>query len=378
MALAGTEARPQRYSADPSHGEDRLPPHPRGSAPFRKQMEVGNQKLESRYRSIAKWTLGFTLAVILWGALVRIEGAGAGCGNNWPLCNGEMIPHAAAAKTLIEFTHRMTVTASTIGVIAQVVLAFLAFRRSHPARLLSVLALVFFISEAAIGAGLVLFDHVAGDTSIARGYWVAGHLCNTFLLVGFLLLATLAGEKRASEPGGAPGSGWCDVAPRGQLASALGALVLGVMIVGALGAVAALSDTLFPAKSLAEGLEADFAPSRHAFLAIRSFHPAAAVVVALGGLALAGACSRSGFPNVRRWATRLGGLIALQVIAGGINVILLAPAPLQLFHLLLADAVWICAVALGWALYASRAVSAAHASDEVSIAPAHAPPAISR
>ena len=30
----------------------------------------------------------------------------AGCGNHWPLCNGEVVPQAPAVATLIEFTHR--------------------------------------------------------------------------------------------------------------------------------------------------------------------------------------------------------------------------------------------------------------------------------
>ena len=37
------------------------------------------------------------------------------------------------------------------------------------------------LSEAAIGAGLVLLQRVAGDTSASRGYWISGHLINTFL-----------------------------------------------------------------------------------------------------------------------------------------------------------------------------------------------------
>jgi cytochrome c oxidase assembly protein subunit 15 len=48
-----------------------------------------------------------------------------------------------------------------------------------------------------------------------------------------------------------------------------------------------------------------------------------------------------------RTTTRaLLGLVALQLIAGGMNVVLLAPVWLQLAHLLLADAVWIAYVFL--------------------------------
>ena len=40
--------------------------------------------------------LAYNVAVILWGAYVRATGSGAGCGNHWPLCNGEIVPRAPA------------------------------------------------------------------------------------------------------------------------------------------------------------------------------------------------------------------------------------------------------------------------------------------
>ncbi len=50
--------------------------------------------------------VAYNLVVVLWGALVRATGSGAGCGGHWPLCNGEWTPHSPAIATLIEFTHR--------------------------------------------------------------------------------------------------------------------------------------------------------------------------------------------------------------------------------------------------------------------------------
>ena len=52
--------------------------------------------------------LGFNVAVVLWGAYVRATGSGAGCGQHWPLCNGDILPVAPTLKTIIEFTHRVT------------------------------------------------------------------------------------------------------------------------------------------------------------------------------------------------------------------------------------------------------------------------------
>ena len=50
--------------------------------------------------------VGYNVLVILWGALVRATGSGAGCGNHWPLCNGQVIPLSPRLDTMIEFTHR--------------------------------------------------------------------------------------------------------------------------------------------------------------------------------------------------------------------------------------------------------------------------------
>jgi cytochrome c oxidase assembly protein subunit 15 len=57
------------------------------------------------------------IAVILWGTLVRATGAGAGCGNHWPLCNGTVMQHSASVNTLIEFTHRLTSGLSFFAVV---------------------------------------------------------------------------------------------------------------------------------------------------------------------------------------------------------------------------------------------------------------------
>ena len=52
--------------------------------------------------------LVYLIFVIIFGSFVRATGYGAGCGSSWPLCNGEIVPHAPHLKTLIEFSHRLT------------------------------------------------------------------------------------------------------------------------------------------------------------------------------------------------------------------------------------------------------------------------------
>ena len=82
-----------------------------------------------RFAKIAWLTVGVTVFVILWGAVVRATGSGAGCGNNWPTCNGEVVPLSGSAETAIEFVHRITSAGLGLLILGLVVLA----RRSFPA-----------------------------------------------------------------------------------------------------------------------------------------------------------------------------------------------------------------------------------------------------
>ena len=301
------------------------------------------------YRAFSWFTLAFTLAVVLWGAFVRATGSGAGCGDHWPVCNGEVVPRAPGLQTLIEYTHRLT---SGLALVLTVVLCAWGLRahaKGHPVRRAAVFSLVFMLTEAAVGAGLVLFKMVAHNESIARAFWMALHLFNTFLLVGALALtAWFAGgrERLSWRRQGLTG---------GLLLGSLG----GLLVLGVTGAIAALGDTLYPATSLAHGLAQDVSPTAHVLLRLRVLHPVLAALVGAGVVFSAAMVARlRPSPAVRRAALQLGVLYGLQLLAGTLNVVLLAPVWLQLAHLLLADLVWIVLVRLsaaGLALGAPRA-----------------------
>jgi len=200
-----------------------------------------------------------------------------------------------------------------------------------------VLQLVFMLMEGAVGAGLVLLQYVAHNPSLARAFWMAAHLINTFLLIGAqTLTAWFAGGRSR-------------LTLRGQgLAGALaGAGLVALTLLGVTGAIAALGDTLFPATSLTEGFQQDVSETAHVLLRLRVLHPMLAIGV--GGLVVAIANVlvrlRPG-AAVKRGATLLGILYAVQLGAGVTNLVLLAPVWMQLIHLLLADLVWISLVRL--------------------------------
>ena len=290
---------------------------------------------------LAWFTLGWNVLVILWGAVVRATGSGAGCGAHWPTCNGSVIPLAPTVGTLIEYSHRLT---SGVALVLVALLFYLVQRHREPghlARFWSAASMVLILSEAAVGAGLVLFERVASDTSTARGYWISGHLINTFLLLAALTLTARFSDfpSRGFSKDIGPLQATFPSAGRG-LPTILA--VLALVATGISGAIAALGDTLFKAASLREALAQDFSEASHIFLRIRILHPVIALIG--GGLVLTVAyrimTSNPNRPKARKLGLSLAVLVLTQWFLGLTNLVLLAPTWLQIVHLLVADLVW--------------------------------------
>lgn len=310
----------------------------------------------TRNRGVSRFAWGvlaYNLLVIAWGAFVRASGSGAGCGAHWPLCNGVVVPHEPSTATLIEVSHRLTSGLAVVLVIALLVVVMRSVPRGHPSRRAAIASTAFIFAEALIGAGLVLFELVAHDASMKRGLSMILHLSNTFLLLGALAItAWCLTPKAASDHPPPPRSGASSLV-KPALYLALG----GILVLGASGAIAALGDTLFPSRSLVEGVAQDLSPVAHVFLRLRVLHPflalgVGAIVFAAATLTRVTATS----PRVQLLSRVATVAFATQFAAGLMNLFLLAPVPMQLVHLLLADATWISLVLLAWeALYGERA-----------------------
>lgn len=291
----------------------------------------------SRLSRFAWLVLAYNVAVIAWGAYVRASGSGAGCGSHWPLCNGVVVPQSPSVATLVEFSHRLTSGLALIAVVALLIWIGRACPRGHPARLGGVLSLFFMLTEAAVGAGLVLFQLVADNASMARAMFMAVHLLNTFILLGCLSLTAWWLS------GGAP----IQFAGRSHRVAGVVAGCIALLIVSSSGAVAALGDTLFPSSSLSEALRADLSATSHILIQLRVLHPVLAIAAALALIAGAPRLARGHGPLALRFRSVVVALTTLQVMLGFVNVILLAPVWLQLVHLIVADAIWIAWVLLG-------------------------------
>jgi len=286
---------------------------------------VGNTRFFARY---AWGVLIYNILVVLWGAYVRATGSGAGCGSHWPLCNGEVVPRAPRLETIIEFTHRLTSGVAGLLVLALLVWAVRLFPRGHVVRRTAWLSLVLLLVEAALGAGLVLFQFVGQNASLARAAYLAAHLANTQLLLAALVAtAWLAARKRGPQR-----------PPRAVLAALPVALLVGIS-----GAIAALGDTLFPATSVAAGIRQEFSAAASTLLRLRLLHPILAVA---GGMYLISAAVSAirAAPAARAAGWTLAALTLVQLAAGAVNVVLLAPVWMQIFHLLLADLLWVALV----------------------------------
>jgi len=287
----------------------------------------------------AAWgVLAYFMVVIMWGGLVRATGAGAGCGNHWPLCNGTVMQHSASAETMIEFTHRITSGISLLAVIGLAIWTFRRTERSHLARIAAVASVAFTLIEAVLGALLVKLGLTAQSQSPLRPAYLALHLTNTLLLLAALTLtAHLLGRSRGFLRKDVRVS-----APFGAIAG-----ILTIMAVGVTGSLAALGDTLFPASSLGLALAQDFSASGGWLVRWRWTHPGIAFAASIFLIwLLVRAARRTTLWDNRGLSAFVLLALAAQYLLGLLDVVLLAPVWLQVAHLLGADVLWAALVVL--------------------------------
>ncbi|MGC4070526.1 MAG: COX15/CtaA family protein [Polyangiaceae bacterium] len=322
-----------------------------------------NRRL-ARLAWLLVWFVG---AVILFGAVVRVTGSGAGCGVHWPTCQGEVFHLPRRLETAIELFHRVTSGLSFLGVVALGVVFARQLPRGHAARRWATWAILFIVVESLIGAVLVLYGLVVGDRSVARAFMVPVHLANASLLMASLVLAARAATHpvsistlfRASE------SKWCQV------------LLGGLLVTSMLGAVTALGDTLFPPDArlgVSERLFLDQGTRAHFLERMRIVHPAVALLVSglTIRLALGVRLDPSQSAETRRLSTSIAAVTAVQVAAGTLNVWLRAPAPMQIVHLGFALALF-CLVVLLWAQLGEQEERSSHAKPSTQPRPSKSP-----
>jgi len=149
-------------------------------------------------RSLALTSTGLAYVLVVLGGVVRITGAGMGCGDDWPLCNGRLIPRFDDAKTLLEWSHRMVALALTALVVWTAAVAVLERRATgghgrggtlRPA----LWALTLLALQVALGAITVALELPAASVIL--------HLAVAMALMAALLMTALrATDDSLREP----------------------------------------------------------------------------------------------------------------------------------------------------------------------------------
>ena len=168
-------------------------------------------------RGLAWASVISAFALIILGGVVRVTGSGLGCGGDWPLCDGRLLP-ALTAADIIEYSHRL-VASAIVGplIIATAAVAWLRFRRERWLSISAAVAVVLLLLQGGLGGVTVLTE--------LPGHIVAAHLALAQALLGCLLLILIAAYRRPLFPPGHPhsahpelveGSGGRPLSPPGQ------------------------------------------------------------------------------------------------------------------------------------------------------------------
>ncbi|MDX5475260.1 MAG: heme A synthase [Bacillaceae bacterium] len=97
------------------------------------------------------------LFVLIGGALVTKTDSGAGCGDSWPLCHGELIPSEIDLALVIELSHRVVSGLAAIMVLILAVWSWRAIGEKRETKFLAILSFIFLIVQALIGAAAVMW-----------------------------------------------------------------------------------------------------------------------------------------------------------------------------------------------------------------------------
>jgi heme A synthase len=269
--------------------------------------------------------LGIVLSIlsILAGAFVRATGSGDGCGSTWPTCKGKIIPQLSDTSEVIEFSHR-----SISGILLIVTLIiFIKSRNMSKGTIVrtTVNLLTFFVVfEAAIGAVIVLYEWVGLNSSLPRIIAVPIHLVNTFGLLACyaaLYKVLLNNFKNIK-----------------QLWDRRFVFVAFLFLLsGATGSITALADVLFPSASFYEGLMEDFDRTSELLTRLRILHP----IVATGLSVALIIESRKIQKDYKIDVKFLQLLVIVAVTLGVLNVLSNIVLLLSIFHLAIADLLWI-------------------------------------
>jgi heme A synthase len=152
------------------------------------------------FRLLVLGTITVVYGLIVFGGIVRITDSGMGCGPEWPLCNGEVIPSVWTMETTIEYLHR--VIALLVIIFAGVLLLF-GWRKRHEHRgflIIPIIAVSFVMLQSGLGAITVLLDLQAEVTTAHHA--LAQIFLGTLIVLGVLTYRSRLSGGPAHRPSG--------------------------------------------------------------------------------------------------------------------------------------------------------------------------------
>ncbi|RIL19572.1 COX15/CtaA family protein [Staphylococcus gallinarum] len=112
-----------------------------------------------------KWLSILATLIMTWvqlgGALVTKTGSEDGCGSDWPLCHGALLPQNLPIQTIIELSHRAVSGLSLIIVLWLVIVAWKHISYIKEVKPLCIISVGFLLLQALIGAAAVMWQQNA-------------------------------------------------------------------------------------------------------------------------------------------------------------------------------------------------------------------------
>ena len=150
-------------------------------------LTIGENRPGGWLRRFALASVVATFALIVLGGIVRVTGSGMGCGGEWPLCDGSLIP-PLTKEDIIEYSHRL-VASGIVGplVLGTFLIALLRYRHVRSVLIPSAVSVVLLLAQAGLGGVTVLTE--------LPGHVVAAHMALAQALLGCLILVAVASFK---------------------------------------------------------------------------------------------------------------------------------------------------------------------------------------
>ncbi|MCE4965504.1 COX15/CtaA family protein [Staphylococcus chromogenes] len=109
-----------------------------------------------------KWLSVLATLIMVWvqlgGALVTKTGSADGCGTDWPLCHGALLPKNLPIETIIELSHRAVSGLSLLVVLWLVITSWKHIGHIKEVKPLCSISVGFLLLQALIGAAAVMWQ----------------------------------------------------------------------------------------------------------------------------------------------------------------------------------------------------------------------------